>query len=304
PVGDMMSGLRALTYYEQAELPFMYWAAEQFSIADHYHCSLLGPTWPNRMYFYGASSFGRTTNKLPNFPKERMTIFDQLEARRIPWKVYASATPGGAVVAGSFIKFIAEHVVPREQFVTDAAEGKLPKVVFLDPDIGSEKYSQNDEHPEAIMQIGQAFLAESVKALMTGPQWSRSALFITYDEHGGLYDHVPPPAACPPDDQAPIDLAADDPVAKFDRLGVRVPLVVISPYAKKRYAGHHVYDHTSITRFIQARFVLPAMSARDANAEAPWDLFDFTAARTDLPPVPVVPIDAAKLAACKAIFTP
>ena len=304
PIPGLLRGTRAMTYYEQADLPFMYWAADQFAIADHYHCALLGPTWPNRMYLYGATSYGRTTNKLGDIKKGQMTIFDELEARRIPWRVYASATPGGAVVAGSFVKYVEEHVVPREQFVTDAAAGTLPKMVFLDPNIGAERYDQNDEHPEAIMQIGQAFIAESVKALMGGPQWSKSALFITYDEHGGLYDHVPPPQACAPDDIAPIDLAADDPVAKFDRLGVRVPLVVISPYAKKRYAGHHVYDHTSITRFIEARFVLPAMSGRDANAEAPWDLFDFSAPRTDKPAVPDVPIDPAKLAACKAIFAP
>jgi phospholipase C len=303
---EMSRGLRALKYYDPGDLPFMFWAADQFAIADHYHCSLLGPTWPNRMYLYGATSYGRTTNKLPEIKKGTMTIFDELEARRIPWKVYASSTvgsPGGAIIAGSFIKFIDEHVVAREQFPVDAAAGKLPNVVFLDPDIGAERYDRNDEHPPAMMQFGQAFLADATKTLMASPQWGRSAMFITYDEHGGLYDHVPPPPACLPDDVPP-ELAADDPVAKFDRLGVRVPLVVISPWAKKRYAGHHVYDHTSITRFVEARFVLPAMSARDANAEVPWDLFDFGAARSDKPAVPDVPIDAAKLAECKTIFTP
>jgi len=307
PVGpgatpDLLSGVRAMTYYEASDLPFMFWAANEYAIGDHYHCSILGPTWPNRMYLYGATSLGRTSNKIPA-GTVKASILDNLELRKIDWKIYASLSPGAAVFVPDRIIKYRDHVVDGSQYFEDAAAGKLPQFAFVDPNIGSEKYDQNDEHPPAVMAIGQAWMAKVVDALHKSPQWKRSALFITYDEHGGLYDHVVPPAACPPDDVA-AELGAGDEPGKFDQLGFRVPLVVISPFAKKHFVGHHVYDHTSITRFIEARFTMPAMTKRDANAEAPWEMFDF-----DNPPhltaptnMPAVPVDAAKMDACKKIW--
>ncbi len=109
---------------------------------------------------------------------------------------------------------------------------------------------------------------------MKSPNWKRTALFFTYDEHGGCYDHVPPPRACPPDDIQP-NLKVRDVPGKFDRLGVRAPMVVLSPYARKHCVSHRVYDHTSILRFVQARFDSPVLTARDAHARPPVDMFDF-----------------------------
>ena len=299
----MVTGMRAMAYYDGADLPFMYWAADQFSIGDHYHCSILGPTWPNRMYLYAASSFGKTDNSPPDASKA-LTIFDELQMRRVTWKIYTSAvSPGFAMFVSQYLKFHDFHVFEADQYFEDAKNGTLPEVSFVDPVLGKEKFDQNDEHPPAMMQVGQAYLAKVTKALIDSPLWPSSALFITYDEHGGLWDHVVPPNACPPDALAPA-LGPSDAPGKFDRLGIRVPFVVVSPFAKKHFIGHHVYDHTSILRFIESRFTLPALTARDANAEAPWEMFDFTAPRTDKPTVPDVPIDAAKLAACKAIFVP
>src|SRR5690606_26380105 len=138
-------------------------------------------------------------------------------------------------------------------------------------------------------------------ALTKSPVWARSALFLTYDEHGGLYDHVEPPPACPPDEHVvPLD---DGTEPSFDHYGIRVPFIVVSPYAKPHHVSHRVYDHTSILRFIEARFVMPAMTARDANAEAPWDMFDFSSpAFADPPAIAIPPVDQAKLDACRAIF--
>ena len=100
---------------------------------------------------------------------------------------------------------------------------------------------RHNEHPPKNIQAGQKFVAQIIDAVMKSPNWQRTALFFTYDEHGGFYDHVPPPQACPPDDIQPI-LEANDVPGKFDRLGVRVPMIVISPYAKKHYVSHSVYD--------------------------------------------------------------
>ena len=117
---------------------------------------------------------------------------------------------------------------------------------------------------------------EEVDAMMKSPQWKRSALFLTYDEHGGIYDHVAPPKACAPDATAP-HFEPDEEKAEggFDQLGLRVPVVVVSPFAKKGFVSHVQHDHSSITRFIETRFKLPALTGRDANSDPMLEFFDF-----------------------------
>lgn len=355
PLPDSMSGRRAMSYYDQTDLPFYYWVANEFAIADHYFCSLLGPTWPNREYLYAASSRGATSNYVATFidwkgqcsedsecggaqgscyvgscidqctkdedcgrdapvgtcnrdkgacsPVGR-TIFDYLDQRKIEWKVYSGGTPGWLLTIEAWNKFQAEHQKTLEDYYADAAAGTLPAVAFVDSHIGDERYDQDDEHPPATPQVGQRFVAEIVKALTESPNWSSSAMFLLYDEHGGLWDHVPPPKACHPNDVETF-ISEGDPVAEFDRYGFRVPMMLISPFAKKHYVSHEVYDHTSVLRFIQARFVLPAITDRDANALAPWDMFDFDAApHGTTPAIELPPVDQAKLDACKAIWEP
>lgn len=313
PTPGSTSGLRAMQYYGQTELPFYYWLANEFAIGDRYFCSLLGPTWPNRMYLYAASSRGMTDNKLVGFldthdgacstdedcgldapvgtcdnststcaPIGR-TIFDYLEQRKIDWKVYSEGTPGWLMTFDAWTLYQGEHEKTLDDYYADAAAGTLPQVAFIDSLIGNEVYDGNDEHPPGTPFLGEAFVANVVDALAKSPNWQSSALFVTYDEHGGLYDHVPPPEACPPGDFQP-ELPPGGFQADFDRYGVRVPLFVVPPFAKKHYVSHRTYDHTSIMRFIQARFVLPAITNRDANAEAPWDMFDFSAAPHAPPP--------------------
>ena len=292
-----LKGDRAMTYYEEADIPLTYFLARNFAVADHYHCSVLGPTWPNRMYLYAASSFGRTSNSFPEGVKD--TIFDHLTARGVSWKVYQSTTPGFAMFLDTYFKYRDTNVVPFDEYYADAAAGTLPSVAFVDPGIGREGYQQTDEHPPAIMEIGQRWLGQVVDALTKSPQWKRSAMFITYDEHGGFYDHVVPPKACPPDDR--VDANAK-PAVGFDQLGIRVPMMVVSPFAKKGYVSHEVLDHTSITRFVEARFTLPALSGRDANARVPVDMFDFAKPPHATPPaIPIPAVDQAKLDACKAL---
>jgi phospholipase C len=295
---EMLSGARAMTYYEPGDLPFSFWAAQNFAIADHYFCSVPGPTWPNRMYLYGATSAGHTSNE---FAKIDNLLFDYLDQRQVKWGYYYQSIPGLGVFLENATKWWGTNVIEWFGF-DEALAGELPNVVFLDPLIGREGPGANDEHPPAVMQLGQKFLEEVVGKLMASKYWDRTAIFITYDEHGGLYDHVPPPKACAPDDLAP-DTGPNDEPGGFDMYGVRVPLIVISPWAKKGFVGHKVYDHTSITRFIEARFQLPALTNRDANAEVPWELFDFDQkpARGNLT-VPTVPVDRAKVDACLKLF--
>lgn len=294
---EMIEGSRAMGYYTEADIPFYYWLAKNFSMGDRYFSSAPTSTWPNRTYLFAATSFGQSNNDFPDVDK---TIFDYLDERGVSWKFYHSATPTISIVAiARLSEYISEgHIVPIEQFAEDAAAGELPSVAFVDPDgTSSPDIHHSDEHPPAVMQIGQRWVSEIVHALATGPQWERSAMFITYDEHGGLYDHVEPPKACPPDEKW------EEETVRFDRYGIRVPFMVVSPYAKRGYVSHDVYDHTSILRFIESRFVIPALTARDANARAPWDVFDFESPpNAQAPTVPLPEIDQAKLEACNEIW--
>ncbi len=131
---------------------------------------------------------------------------------------------------------------------------------------------------------------------MDSPYWDKTVIFITYDEHGGLYDHVAPPKTCAPDDTSP---KSGGELGGFDQLGFRVPVFVISPYTKAHYVSHVTHDHTSIVRFVQTLFELPALTRRDANADAMLDFFDFENPPFITPPVLDEPaVDQSKLDAC------
>jgi phospholipase C len=148
--------------------------------------------------------------------------------------------------------------------------------------------------------VGQHFVWEQITAAIKGPEWKSTALFLTYDEHGGFYDHVAPPAACKSDDIPP---AQSPQIGGFDQLGFRVPITVVSPYARRHFVSHSGHSHTSVLRFIEAKFDLAAMTNRDANSDALLDFFDFGSA-PDLtaPDLAEPPIDATKLATCGTEF--
>ena len=284
PGGDksLQSGERALWWYDERDIPFYYELAKTFGIGDRYYAPVLGPTWPNRMYAYSATSFGRTSNDFPNlagysYPDNDAVIFDSLEKAHVTWGIVNETLPGPAIVVGLGIatRWARNPIMNSADFFAKAAAGTLPQVVYYESHIGQEGPSKDDEHPPADVQIGQKAISDVMHALWKSPQWAHMAVFLTYDEHGGFYDHVQPPKACAPDTTAPIVGATDPAVGGFDQYGIRVPLTVVSPFAKKGYTSHVTSDHTSILRFIQARFGLPALTKRDANATALLDYFDF-----------------------------
>jgi len=297
-------GARAIGYYDQTDLPFYYALAQNFAIADRYFCSVLGPTFPNRMHLLAGTSFGHIRNDLNPTGWVQPTIFDTLNAHNVSWKVYYNDfSYAGLLFHLSNASRV--HLVRFANFMHDAAAGTLPQVSFVDPAMGIVSV-ELDEHPPANIQQGEQFAAQVTEAILDSPSWPRTALFITYDEHGGFYDHVPPPLACPPDDIAPL-LDASDPEsdfpAQFDRYGFRVPLLVVSPYARPGFVSHVTYDHTSILRFIETRFDLPALTNRDANAQPMLDLFDFShAALLNPPPLSPVTVDPAQLQQCRDDF--
>jgi phospholipase C len=279
-----LSGERAMWWYDQTDLPFDYDLYSTFAMGDHYFSALLGPTYPNRMYLYSGTSFGLTTNVFPSLaayptPETPAIIFDELSVRGISWTLYAEGAPGAGVVLGlsADSRYGRNPVAKFAQFLTDAQAGNLPAVSFVDGDNENETTSGDDEHPPSEIQIGQHFVWEVVNAVTTSPNWKNTVLFVTYDENGGIYDHVSPPPACEPDGIQPVltDSLDQSQPGSFNQYGFRVPFVAVSPYSKKSYVSHTTYSHTSITRFIEAKFKLPAMTVRDANADPFTDLFDW-----------------------------
>jgi phospholipase C len=296
------SGSRALGYYDETDIPFYYSLASTFAISDRYFCSVLGPTYPNRMYLYAGSSFGIVTTDTNTLaPPGVPNLFKTLSEKNVTWKEYKSQI-AATLIFPDFASDPAQsaHYVDITEFAKDAAAGTLPSVAFVDPIFIEKAYTENDEHPPADIQLGEKFVYDQVQALVHSPEWKSSALFITYDEHGGLYDHVSPPAACAPDDTPP---RLNPELGNFDRLGFRVPLMVVSPYAKRHFVSHVVHSHTSILRFIEAKFGLPALTNRDANSDALFDVFDFDSpANLDVPILTEPSVRDSGLARCMSDF--
>ena len=287
----------AMGEYDESDIPYYYWLAKTFATSDRHFSSVLGPTWPNRFFFFGATSWGRTftpatddARKL-DVPSTGQTIFTLLDAKSVSWRIYyASSWPpltlpmlGQGSIPGNAIS-------PISDLESDVLADALPSFAFIEPNFRGD--GSNDEHPPSNVQMGQAFVQLVVNALASNPKvWAKTVLFITHDEHGGFYDHVPPPEACEPDNIKPNDFA-------FDRNGFRVPLLVVSPFARRHYMSHYITDHTSITRFIENRFDLPAMTSRDANAWPLLDLFDFDSTSVDFPAGDAGELSPAGLAQC------
>ena len=237
-----------------------------------------GPTYPNRMFALSGTSFGHIAYDVPPPRDQESSIFHQLDDAGREWFVYSASDP--AIEEQIYPRLKAEHAdrfKTIEDFRAAAAVGDLPAFAWVTAGL------DHNDHPPHDVQAGERFVADIVEAVMASPDWPRTALFFNYDEHGGFHDHVPPPPACPPDETPP-ELTASDVDAGFDRLGVRVPLIVVSPWARPGFVSHTVHDHASVLRFVQARFDLPALGARDANAEPPMEMFDFSAPSFAEPP--------------------
>jgi phospholipase C len=293
------SGSRAMGYLDRNDLPFYYSLATTFGLGDRNFASVLGPTYPNRFYEMTGTSFGHIRNDLPPAGGyTQPTIFGRLQAAGITWKVYYALVPTAAFFAD--VQAHSDHLAPIAQYYADAQAGTLPQVAFVEPRYIGDVTQESDEHPPANPQVGQQFTSTIVNALMASPNWSSSAFVLTYDEHGGFYDHVAPPRAPKPDAIAPMLEPGDTPAA-FDRLGIRVPFVMVSPFSKPHYVSHDVQDHTSILKFIETRFGLKPLTQRDAHADNLLDYFDFGHPHFVKPPklaaATIDPIQAAQCAA-------
>jgi len=277
----------AYTQYTEADIPNYFAYARNFVLADAFFSSLTGPSFPNHLYTVGAQSggainnpansqgmwgcdapsnstvqvmdsLGSITTQYPCF--DFQTLADLLEARGISWKYYSpgqgqSGYIWSALNAISHIRLTPLwnlHVVPTDQFVQDAINGQLPAVSWVVVD------APLSEHPPASVCAGENWTVQQLNAVMQGPNWNSTAVFLTWDDFGGFYDHAPPPT-----------------VDRFG-FGPRVPLLIISPWAKPGYISHNVLEFSSVLKFIETRFGLSQLTQRDAISSDMLDSFDFS----------------------------
>ena len=290
PPGFDINGQRVMGYYDDGDLPYYYFMATQFAMSDRWFSPVMTNTPASRMYAVAATSHGVIDKPLTqiNIP----TIFDELQAAGITWKNYVPAFPNGSSLKPfpAFAKYVNTNIVPMSQYFDDAKNGTLPQVAFIDRD----SKDGLDEHPGlgVSVQKGSAFVASIINALIASSNWKDSVFFLTYDEGGGFYDHVPPVPVVSPDGIPPVILTNDicsttpGPMCDFTFTGFRLPNIVVSPFAKAHYVDHTPFDTTAILTFIEKRFQLKALTQRDATEPDISFFFDFSGVPNATPPTP------------------
>jgi phospholipase C len=322
-----------MAYYERSDLPFYYAVADAFTLCDAYHCSVMGSTSSNRLYaltgmldpegLYGGpvlSTIAATSAAQGIFDPGWVTYPELLTKAGISWKYYADPSSddeeeplvlfkqyypeNSGVDRVLAAELAANAFVPQfpSDFVRDVAAGTLPSVSWVNAS------ALQDDHPPDAPDDGQFALAVALDALFANPSvWAKTALFYTFDENGGFFDHVPPPTAPP---GTPGEYVKGDPADPIG-LGFRVPLLVISPFSRggfvcradpRRPDHAHTFDHTSLLRFLETRFGVPVpnLSAwRRANTGDLTEAFNFARPDFSIPSLPLaLPDDPAQHPEC------
>jgi phospholipase C len=232
---------QVMGYHVRAQLPATHELADAFAVCDRWFCSLLGPTWPNRFYLHGGTSGGQQGN-LPVLGFQ--SILEVLDDAGISNRNYFHDL---AWASGGYFRLTG--LAGIESFFDDAAAGTLPQLAIIDPKFVNP--GANDDHPDHDIQLGQALIASVYAALAASPQWPRCLFVLTYDEHGGFYDHVAPPTT--------VD---DEP--GFEQLGFRVPSIVAGPYVRPGCVVRTTFEHTSVISTLTRRFGLSPLNPRVA----------------------------------------
>ena len=247
-------GVDGLGYYTERELPFYYGLFEDSALCANFFSSVLGPTWPNRYYLMAGTSGGITTNGQSGYGVfDTPIILDLLDHAGISWKVYNVNRDGAHHGESDNVALFWRHYemdrrtrASLNKYYEDLRTDRLPNVAFIVPTI-PDGWS---EHPPGSVTVGMNLQEELVSALRQSSAWESSAYVITYDEHGGFFDHVAPPQ---------IDAFG---------LGVRVPAWIVSPWAKPGHIDGGLYDLTSILKFIERVFVLPTLASVNHHFDA------------------------------------
>jgi phospholipase C len=338
-------GVRIMGFYTQSDLPSPYFFATQFATSDRWYAPAPIQTEAVRLYSMAATSQGYAHPA--SAALSATTIFQLLDAAGVSWKIYSVDKDPKTGLLITFLNAFQpygstkqDHVVSIDQYFTDLQNGTLPQFVYIEPSFNSGR----DEHPGTTsnIQAGAAFIRNIITALMNSSAWKDSIFIETFDEGGGLFDHVSPMInglpikelsvngisqsvaagqyaadavaqnVPSPDGIKPRDLDTEDPPGDFTRTGFRVPLMVISPFAKAHYVSHVPMDYTAVLKLVETRFHLPNLTNRDAaQPDMAAEFFDFVNAPNMNPPaVPAQPVpdnncDATKAAAASgSTWTP
>jgi phospholipase C len=267
PAGVAPDPAAVMHYFTQSEIPVLSMLARQFGVSDRWHASAPCQTWPNRFFAHTGTANGYINNSPTHFPYLMETVFNRLEEdARVPWRIYFHDIPQSITLTRLWGERAKNFRYFEDDFVRDAASGNLPSYSFIEPRYFADpllKRMPNDQHPPHDVSYGEALIASVYNAVRGGPGWKHTLLIITYDEHGGCYDHVVPPAATSPGGQTPAGF-------DFGYFGVRVPAVIVSPWVPKgsviRPPGLTPFDHTSIIATLRKLFPFASLTPRDAAA--------------------------------------
>jgi phospholipase C len=313
-----VDGIRSMGYYDGSDLNYYYFMATAFATSDRWFSPVMTRTPSNREYLDAATSQGYVhtlTYKDP--PLSAEPIFEALQNAGITWKIYVN--PQGSSCTGppydpkcllglSSIQVFQfgqtiptkypNNIAPISEYFTDLQNGTLPQVGEIEEasDAGLDEHPSDSDTAMTNIQKGANYVSTLINGLMSSSSWTDSAFILTYDEFGGVYDHVPPQPTVNPDGIKPRDLRSHDvchppekgPVCDFVYTGYRMPLIVVSPFTKQNYVSHTVADTTAILKFIETRFNIAPLTKRDAAQMDMTEFFDFTNPPWLTPPNPPV----------------
>ena len=305
--GKLFDPGAVMHYFTPEQVPVISTLAKAFGVSDQWYASAPCQTWPNRFFAHTGTALGCVNNHQFQVPFPAPSIFRKLQDNGKTWRVYFHDIPQSLLLRDVWLSAVL-HYRFFDQFLADAASDALPNYAFIEPRYFPDAIFwriQNDEHPPHNVQFGERLIARVYNALRKSKGWEKSLLIITCDEHGGCFDHVPPPGAVPPDAHNENDF-------NFDRYGVRVPAVLVSPFIPAgsiiRAAPQglpakgppYPFDHTSILSTLRKLFNLGLpLTARDAVAPDLLEHLSLDAATNDGPPA--VPEDAVPYVSTKTV---
>ncbi len=265
PIADT-TGRRAMGYFDDDQLNYYYFMAANFAMSDAFYSPAPTRTAVNRLYVHGATSQGYA-HEPTGAQLTAKTIWQALDEKGVSWKIYYTDTRKGFTSYAQFFTYfndpkVQAHIVPVSEYLSDVQNGTLPAVSFIETGM----FTERDEHPSNFdprnpqnglgpvnVQVGAKYVASLIDALMQSPSWKDSVFFFSFDEGGGLFDHVPPISVPSPDGIKPKDLFANDVPGDFTITGFRLPNFVVSPFARKNFVSHTPMDFTAYLAFIEKR---------------------------------------------------